>query len=240
MPIYPPKKNYLRALEWSLRDLLAAKGFLEVYNYSFVREEDKNFTGEDTYITVENPLSEDYTHLRKTLISNLLRHVEPELRTHGHVHFFEFGHVYHDGGHDLPNEYLNLALFVAQIGGDENDMFFQLKSKLIATLDALGVHVTFRPCESPKSFFHPSKCADVIVNGEIIGQFAVLHPQYVPVKNAHIVFAELEAEKLLTHVRNSDIKYKKISAFPSVYRDLSIVLDDKVLIADLEKLAFEI
>ena len=239
LPITPPRYNHLRSLEWHIRNFLAARGMLEVYNSSFVSPEDFNFTGETKYITVENSSSEEHKFLRKTLISNIVAHLESELRLCGQVNFFELGKVYVP-----PNkEALHLAIFMAETGTVTTNKFFVLKSNLLGLLDACGIsksNVTFTLQKKPAKFLHPFQTADIFIGKNKIGVLAVLHPQANPVQGTAAVFTELNVEKLLGSIRNSERKFKKLSPFPPVRRDLSIVLNHKILIADIKHETFSV
>ncbi len=242
LPITPPRKNYLRELEWGMKDVIAARGFLEVYNYDFVNVEDVKFTENNNYVEIANPLSSEYTNLRQTLISNLVKNLESELRLHGKVKLFEFGKVYEEIGDVLPKEELNMALFQAQMEGDESLTFFEIKSELERFFKHLkiGNDVTFRPVEekSLKPYFHPSKTAEILYGDVVLGVVSVLHPKFLEVKGSHVVFSEINIQKLGKIVQEQDTKYQKLSPYPSVRRDLSIVLPEKSLIADIEKEVF--
>ncbi|MCK5460857.1 phenylalanine--tRNA ligase subunit beta [Candidatus Gracilibacteria bacterium] len=237
----PPRKNYLREMEWETKEHLASRGFLEVYNYSFVNESDEVFTGFDHYVKIANPLSLEHTQLRKTLISNLVKNLESELRTHGEINLFEFGHVCEKVmGQVLPKEQQHIAIFSAEIGGDENQKFYALKKEVEILFSHFGIaeQITFKPLEADelRPYIHPSKSANILHKGKKIGEIAVLHPQFLPLKNSQIVFAELEAEKMLAIIRETERKYQRLSSFPSVYRDLSVVLGEKIFIADIERI----
>ncbi len=237
LPMTPPDRNYLREMEWDVRGFLATRGFLEVYNYSFVNDADVDFTGMSDYVTISNPLSEEQTQLRRTLISNMVKNIESDLRTHNDLRFFEFGHVFQAKKEDLPDEVLHLAMLHAQMGGDENEMFFDLKAELVRFLDYLGLGADFQPTKKCEKYQHPSKTADVLISGEVVGTISVLHPSQLPVKNSAVVFTELDAPKILAAIQALDLKYQKISPFPAVYRDLSIVLEERILMSDIERVA---
>ncbi len=243
LPIHPPRTNWMRRLEWQIRETLLAKGLQEVYNYSFVRADDQNFTGLSHYVTVKNPLSEEQTHLRRTLISNMVRPLESELRTHGTLDFFELGRTYEDKGDVLPDERLRLALLAASLCTDhreerENQQFFDLKSQVFGLFESLNLPASFRPAEKAPAYAHPAKTAEIFIAEDPVGIIACLHPARIPVKNGVLAFAEMDMPTLLSHARSTDWKYRRLSPFPPVHRDLSVVLGERILTSDLEQNAF--
>ncbi len=242
LPITPPKKNYLREIEWRMKDFIATRGFLEVYNYDFVNSKDIEFTGNENYVKIANPLSSEYENLRQTLISNLVNNLESELKQHGKVKLFEFGKVYEEVGNVLPEERLKMALFQAEIQGDENLSFFEIKTELEMIFRSLKINneIEFRPIKEKnlKPYYHPSKTAEILYKNEVLGIVSVLHPKFLKVKGSYVVFSEINIEKLNRIIKNQDTKYQKLSPYPSVRRDLSIVLSEKSLIAEIEKEAF--
>ncbi|MCF7905606.1 phenylalanine--tRNA ligase subunit beta [Candidatus Gracilibacteria bacterium] len=243
LPIHPPRVNWLRKMEWQCRDTLSARGFQEILNYSFVPREDTTFTEKKSYVTLENPLSDEQAQLRQTLISNIVQNLESELRTHGELHFFEFGKVYEPSvGEILPQEISHLALLSAEISTDpetENKLFFSLKEEIQNLLSSLVLTVEFRPGKHPLSFAHPSKTADIFIQEEKIGTVAVLHPSKNNIKNASISFVEIDTEIMLSHMRHTTVSYSRLSPFPLVRRDISLVLDQKVLMAEVRQEAFK-
>ncbi len=242
LPITPPRKNYQRELEWKMKDIISSNGFLEVYNYDFVNSEDIKFTNNKNYVKIANPLSSEYENLRQTLISNLVNNLESELKQHGKVKLFEFGKVYKEIGNVLPEEILKMALFQAKIQGDEDLSFFEIKSELEKIFSILKINdeIEFRPISEKelKPYCHPSKTAEILYKNDILGIVSVLHPKFLKIKGSHVVFAEIDIEKLSKIIKIKAIKYKRLSPYPSVRRDLSIVLTEKSLIAEIEKKAF--
>ena len=236
LPIIPPRKNELRKQDWKIRGILATKGFMEVYNSSFVGPDDYKFTEKEAeYVQIDNPSNDECKFLRQTLISNFVRHLKPELRAHGEVNFFELGKTYHAP----TNEIAKLALFSARLKGDTEKMFYELKKHLLELFDLLGLEkVEFQPSENPAKFCHPHRCADILVGGKNkIGYLSVIHPKKNPVKNSAIVLSELETEKLQNFAGFLEKKYEKMSNFPAVHRDISVLVGKKVLVGDLVKFA---
>lgn len=239
LPTTPPRQNHIRGVEWRIRESLAAQGFFEVYNYNFVNQADEKFTETDSYVTIQNPLSAENTQLRKTLISNLVRNLEAELRSNKHVQLFELGKVFEPTNETLPDERLNGALFAASIDGDENQLFYNLKEEFNNFVRRIGIKTapTHTPSENPAPFAHPSKSADISIGDTSIGNLAVLHPKHLPFKQAQIAFVEFDVATLSQIIKDQSEAYIPISNFPSVHRDISIVVKDRVLIGDIQRLA---
>jgi phenylalanyl-tRNA synthetase beta chain len=237
--IHPPRVNHLRNLEWKIRDFCETRNLMEVYNYSFANDFDQKFTGEDNFISVANPLTEQHTHLRTTLISPMVKNIESELRTHNKLKLFEIGKTYIKTKEVLPIEESHLSIMLAEVGGKENDLFFALKKELVLLFGECKVNAEFRTATSSSAYSHPSKSAEVWVNDQHIGELSVLHPGVHPVRKSAFAFAEINLPKLLECSMSADLKYKKISAFPSIFLDVSLVMDKKTAMADLVKVMHE-
>ena len=224
----------------------------------------------EKYIKVENPLSAEYSFLRTTLISKFVLKCETELRAHNKLNLFELAKTYENFSEEslvvnstdicrvnngrnctkfkntqeqknnfVKKEILKLGIFVSEINADENKKFFELKNKITAFLNSLHLNVNFCPNKNFLQYFHPSKNAAIFANDLNLGNIFVLHPKYLPAKNAATVCAEIDIEKILS-LQNFDIKHKESSVFPPVFRDLSIILDKKILMSDIQKKSFSV
>jgi len=255
LPIAPPPRNFQRELEWKIRDFFATRGFLEAKNYSFASDFDRDFDGNpENFVEVENPLSADQKFCRTNLISNFIKNLESELRTHRNLDFFEIGSVFSvaepSGNAKSPTaerkngdspivESTHFSALSAEIGGDEVAKFFALKSDLSAFFDSLGLKFEIRERTKRENYAHPARGGDVFLNGAKIGTLAVLHPKFAPAEGAVIVFFELDLPPVVAATKKTEKKYAKISPFPRVRRDLSLILPEKVLISEVESVARE-
>ncbi len=88
-----------------------------------------------------------------------------------------------------------------------------------------------------KPYQHPAKTAQVNFDGKVIGTISVLHPQFLPHKPATVALAELEVNVIAGLISDQTDSYQKLSAFPSVHRDLSLVMPESVLMADVVSVA---
>lgn len=239
LPVAPPVENKLRSLDWQTRDWWSANRYLELMNYSFVKAKDATLTGETAYTEIENPLSDEYQFLRRSLVSNTLKNLESELRTHGELAFYELGRTYHPSGDVLPTEKSELLLLRASLSAQsENEQFYHLKSELELWLQSLGLGaMTVEPLTTVKPYQHPAKTARITFKGTVIGTIGVLHPQFLPHKPATVALAELDMQVIAGLISDQTNSYQKLSAFPSVHRDLSLVMPESVLMADVVSVA---
>lgn len=237
-PVCPPAPNYLRRLQWSCRAHLAALGYLETYLHSFLGAESFEAVDLDQYTEVANPLSEEYRFLRRDLWRQMVSKLESGLRRHRQVQFFELGKVYHAQESVLPAEIERLLLVRASLDCAENDEFFALKADLQALLHQLGVsHYKLSPLSQKIAHFHPAKTLEIMIDGKSVGYLGVLHPLHLPVKGASLVFAELDLSPVLVSQQQSEKKYERISHFPAVHRDISVILPTQVFAGEVAKTA---
>ena len=228
MPICPPERNFQRDLEWQIRDFCAGRGFLEVLQYSFASARDCEFDPTKKYVEIQNPLSADQQFLRTNLVAAFARNTESELRKWGSLRFFEIGKTFLETGKVLPDERQKWAFFAAEMGGKNEPLFFELKKNVADALHFLGLHSHFFESQTPEVFAEKGTSADIFCGEEKVGIIAALEKSRLSVRDSAAVFAELDVQKITQLVRKTLKKYEKISPFPPVFRDLSIVLESKI------------
>lgn len=217
-------------------------GLNEAYTFSIVSPKvfDQIDIPEDSplrrTIVISNPMGEDFSILRTTTIPEMLKSLSvnnnrkiPEAR------LFELAHVYIPvDGQQLPDERQTLTLGMYGSGID----FFELKGCVEQLLSNMGIEkAEFRP-ETDNPTFHPGRTARLFVwkNGERkdCGVLGEIHPE-VAKKNEcpqRTYVAMLDVETLI-EASSLEKQYNQLPKFPAVTRDLAIVVDDNVYVADL-------
>src|SRR2546421_1815951 len=201
------------------RSALAARGFDEAVNYSFVSERELLALRPDvTPVRVTNPLTVEQAAIRTTLLAGLLQNAGRALK-HGaqDVRLYELGRVYlprpsetHPSGElawpvDEPRQ---LGLVAAghraprswAAPPDPLD-FYELKGAVDDVLAALSISATYAPVE--ESFLHPAASAVLTVGGRRAGVLGQIHPRVAQVFDvpATVLLAELDWELLLANAR---------------------------------------
>ncbi len=229
-----------RSSESALKVQLAALGFQETITYSFVdpRLQDLLDPGADP-LALANPMSSEQSVMRTNLLPGLMDALRLNLsRQQERVWLFESGLCFQPG--DTLVQSLRVGAVccgprspVSWSQATEPVDFFDLKGVVERLLDWAGLAgVEYRPAEDP--VLHPGQAAAVHVDGRPVGRIGRLHPEIelaLDITKAVYLF-ELEGETLLERARRVN---RGISRFPSVRRDLALVVDDAVPAARVER-----
>jgi phenylalanyl-tRNA synthetase beta chain len=223
-------------------DALVGRGMFETVGWSFTEAglADRLRLAPDDprrrFVVLENPMSEDHSVLRTTLVGALLdaaRH--NAARGRPDLALFEAGTVYLDEGAQLPHEHRALGGVVAgrlhpQTWGTSEPpraSFFAAKGLLGAALDAIRVRWDVEPAIEP--FLHPGRTARVLAGGEDVGWVGELHPLVArawDLDHGAALF-EVDLDRVLTHA-DAVPRYVDLTSFPALRMDLSVTLTEDV------------
>ncbi|MCW5875508.1 MAG: phenylalanine--tRNA ligase subunit beta [Anaerolineales bacterium] len=249
----PQRGNRTLEIEERIRDLLARLGLQEVMTYRLTSPEQETRRlpvgtppDDKPYTQLSNPISQERTVLRKSLLASVLEIVERNANIRERLGFFEIGPVFHasEAG-PLPDELQRLVLALRGPrqpghwqGGDVGALdFYDVKGVVTALLSGLGVDgLAFEPAQHPA--FHPGKSARVLAGEQQLGVFGELHPQVQaqydlgghPVQAAAL---NLDAIYSLVLARFDS---RGVPAYPPVLEDMAFVVDETVAAGQIEAL----
>jgi phenylalanyl-tRNA synthetase beta chain len=230
---------------FAVRRALAALGYQETINFSFVEERwEQELAGNPNPIKLLNPIASQMSVMRSSLLGSLVQVLRfNAARKAPRVRVFELGRVFlRDAtvkstdatveGFDQPMRVAGLVSGGAdalQWGRKEQGAdFFDAKGDVEALLAPLKAE--FSPGEHPA--MHPGRCAQVVLGGQVIGHVGELHPKWrqaYELATAPIVF-ELALDAVLA--RPVPV-FKPVAKFQSVQRDIAVVVADNVTHAAL-------
>ena len=221
-------RNYNQTKTDELKELLVGYGFNEIITYSFVSEKEFDMYGFDKNkaIKILNPISEDMAVMRASVLPSVVRAVCYNLnRKNQSGRLFEIAKVYTPKQlplEELPDEHETLSFSTF---GEKED-FFSVKGIAEGIIDNFcnGSNVLFVPSE--EKYMHPTRSADIYLNGERLGVVGQLNPELAEKlgSDKEIYVCEMSVEILRRNI-NDKIVYKQISKFPSVERDLAVIVD---------------
>lgn len=244
--ITPPPANALRLFERDVAALLVKEfAYTEVYNYSFVSERQISRMGEtaENYLELDNPLSKEKPYLRRCLLLNLLENIEKNLPLHPELRLMEIGKVFQPEHVGLRAETKSDELLPRQdtyltavyACKKDHTPFVEMR-RIVEALARLVPGLTIAAPTETRIGRHPGRSADVLYRGSTAGSVYELHPQ---VADQYGIDARVGVVKLdLSAVATDDLKKNtnnmlKLSPFPSVKRDVALVVANTVTNRDI-------
>lgn len=220
----------------STRQILSSMGLNEVVTYSLVAKKDVFLytLKEEDLVEVLMPMTEDRAVMRQSLLNGVLEAVRyNRARKVDNLCFFEIGNTY-----TMQKETLKLALAVSGVftshlwrGQKQPADFYVVKGLLDTYLERMGVTAVYRPYKE-QSHFHPGRTAAIYVQDKRIGILGELHPRYAKEMGlGNTVALEIELEELLKE--QTGFTYKGLNKYPTVTRDLAIVVNRDILAEDI-------
>ena len=232
-------KNNTNQLETRISQQLVAQGFYEIYNNSLTSpRHDSNPTG---MVEILNPLSSELSVMRTNLIYGMLEAVQFNInRQQQDLRFFEFGNQYHKTEEGTTQEAtLGIMLTGKQLQNNwvisayKSD-FFYLKGIVNSLLNRLGLNVK----ESPEENSSFKESITLSVGKTKIGTYGWIDLKgFNDISIDQDVFACTLDLDVLTQFVKQTVKVEKLSKFPSVHRDLALLVDKSTSFKELFQIA---
>ncbi|MBQ7858101.1 MAG: phenylalanine--tRNA ligase subunit beta [Oscillospiraceae bacterium] len=227
-------------LESKAGQLCRSLGYSEIITYSFVSPTifDQIRLSKDSplrnALRIQNPLGEDTSIMRTIAVPSMLDILARNCAYHNKsVKLYELAKIYLPAeGQQLPEEPKMLVLGTYGAGVS----FFSLKGELEAIFSGLRVKKASYTAVQGNPTYHPGRCAKITVDGVEVGVMGQIHP--LVAKNygidAEVYCAEVSFTKILG-LRMSDATYVPLPKYPTVSRDLALVCDESITVAQVEE-----
>lgn len=235
-------KTKKQKIEDDLKQLLVAKGLSEICTYGFINKRDlekSNIIINDEIIEILNPLSEDYTIMRTSTIPSMMQMLAANnAKKNKDVQLFDISRTYKNNNGAIkegkvPNE--ETILTIGMYG--KNADFYILKGIIENVLELAGVNRYDVRREEKNASFHPGKTANINVGIDVIATFGEIHPMVLENYDItqKVVLAEINIDKIVKYAKNVK-KYTEIPKFPAVTRDIAIIVDEEIEVAQIERI----
>lgn len=230
-------------IEGKARELAEQFGFCEGMTFSF--ESPKVFdrlllpldAKEREAIEIKNPLGEDYSIMRTQIINGMLTSLGTNsARRNKNVRLYEISNIYLAKKlplEDYPEEKKQFCLGMYGEGD-----FFVLKGVIEEFLYKVGMKkLPSYNADAGKTFLHPGRQALIIYEDAEVGYFGEVHPlvqeAYGIAERTYVANIDLS---VICKKANFTVKYEGIAKFPSVVRDISLVMDKSLTAGEIEKI----
>lgn len=225
------KRTYKSELKYKVRNRLCGLGLNQVINYSLTSDEllYRFVPIKNEAITVLSPMSDDRKHMRQTLINSLISVYEyNSSRNIKDVNIFEIGSTYYKQDDYIEENkvagLLSGNYLINNWNGNVKVDFYVLKGVIENLLDYLGYKDRYKFDHETLSDLHPGVSCSIKIDNEIIGYAGKVHPN---VSKKDIYVFEISLDKLMSK-KVRLLKFKELSKYPSVSKDLAFVMDKKV------------
>lgn len=237
---------------------LVGCGFNEIMNNSLSKVAyytDLNAYTEETTVKVMNPLSSDLGVMRQTLLFGGLESINRNVnRKMANIRFFEFGNCYHynpaNKNEENPikaySEETYLGLWItgnrverSWLHADEKSSFYELKAYVLNIFQRLGVGHGEMVAESGDNNIFGNSLVLRARNGKMLaelGNVAAKLLRKADIDN-DVYYADIHWENVLAAVKKKTVVFQEISKYPSVSRDLALLVDKSVKFEEIEQIA---
>ncbi len=233
---YSKQENDFRFRE-TVANYLAASGYYEILNNSLVQAS----LGDEKAVSLANPLSEDLSVMRQSMLPGALETVRyNQNRQQGGLNVFEFGKTYQKRS---ETEYREQSWLCITVAGEKHPMHHGAKAPhstlftLTKEVDRLqtraGISGQLRACEDPEFAYG----MELLVDGRVLLRYGrVSHEwqkQYdLKMEAFHL---RLDWDAYLKLYRSHTIRYQPVPVYPSVRRDISLLMKKSVPFAKVQE-----
>lgn len=238
LPVVPMKMGYVDKTMRKIRHKMCDLGLNETLSYVLINDKDvKKFTTDEFEpLKLLDPITEERNTLRYSIIPSLYKIYEyNKARENKDVCLFEIGKgFWNKNGEFGENKKICVLMtgkYYNKIGYNEQINFYDIKGVTEELLDFLGYNGRYSfviSKQMPKEF-HPGQTAEISVNNDIVGIIGRIHPE---IEKENVFVMEINLDKLLAK-RVGKMKFKEISKFPVIKKDLSILTDKNISSLDL-------
>lgn len=230
--------------ELKMKKVLIEQGYNEVMTYSFYSKKDvaalhlNDGDEEGKVIVIENPISDNYEVMRRTLIPSLLGVVSRNVKKGNYEgRVFEIARTYIPESlpvSDFPTERKHLCLAIF----GENEDFFTLKGALSAIGENFRVKFNLG-VRAEKTYLHPGVSAKILLDGKEIGCFGQVSYETCAEFDLEckVYVMELDYDSL-SAAFTVPFKFEPLPKFPEIKRDLAIVADEGVTCGEIEEVIY--
>ena len=230
LPVFPSKPGSYDKVTRQIRNKMISLGLNETLSYILVNDKEAKMYSTDEYeiVSLLDPMTEERNTLRYSIIPSLVKIYEyNKARSLKDISIFEIGKGFAKHGEEFKEESKLCALMTGEYGLGINHKtqvdFYVIKGVAEELLDYLGYgnRYSFVVKDNFPKEFHPYQTAYISVNNDIVGIIGRLHPN---ISKEPTFVMEINLDKLLDK-KVGKMKFKEISKFPSVKKDIAVIID---------------
>ena len=239
LPIVQMRKGSYDKTQREIRNKMIALGLNETLSYILINDKDvKKYTlDEFEELKLLDPITEERNTLRYSMIPSLYKIYEYNTaRNQKDISIFEIGKGFYKKGEIYGEDTKLCALMTGKYYLELNNTrevdFYTIKGVTEELLDYLGYagRYSFTKAEMPQEL-HPGQSAYINVNGTNVGIIGKIHPK---ITSSDVFVMEINLDELFKK-KVGKMKYKEISKFPSIQKDIALLVNKDIDSKEIEK-----
>jgi phenylalanyl-tRNA synthetase beta chain len=220
-----------------IKDWLVGYNLEEVYNYSFISEEDKNILPDKwqkKLIEIQNPTSALTKYLRPTILINFLKNINYNFHFINKIRFFEIGKVYLKSSRGIEEHFVFSGILAQKEKTDDFSIFYEAKGIIEDLLNRFGIdkdNYSFKSLEGTDSLFLLNQGTAIFKNKDLIGMIGKPNKGLLKKYDCegNLAFWEIKLFPLMEIVKE-EREFKSLPKYPAVIRDISFIITQNILI----------
>lgn len=233
-------KTYEQKVEDKIKETLRNCGAYGIRTYTIESPKTFDKLGIDEElrdaVVIQNPLGEDFSIMRTTTANAMLNALSlNNSKRNESAALYEIGKVFFKAKTELelPSEVEKVTV---GLYGPEAD-FFDIKGIAETLIKALNIKDASYDRNQELAFMHPGRCANLLVGNKIVGFLGEVHPEVLKSYgfSQKVYIMELDLRTLID-VAQTERVYKPLPKFPSMTRDLAVIVSREELVGDMIKL----
>ena len=254
------KEDRSHRLQQLVAEQLVGCGFNEILNNSLTKA--AYYDGNETFrpenlVNLMNPLSNDLNVMRQTLLFGGLESIAHNAnRKSADLRFFEYGNCYYYNKEKKDAEkvlacysedyHLGLWLTGKRVSGswahaDEESSVYELKAYVENIFARLGLNMRSIVVGNLTDGIYSAALSYNTRGGKLLATVGVVSKKITKAFDIdnEVYYADINWKNVLQAIKSVKVSYTELSKFPSVKRDLALLLDKNVQFADIERIAYE-
>ncbi|HZR55694.1 MAG TPA: phenylalanine--tRNA ligase subunit beta [Terriglobales bacterium] len=224
------------AKDTKLRSSLLALGYNETVSLTFISHEDAEQFSDVPVLELENPLSEEASVMRTSMLSGMLKMLAYNLnRGSDNLRLFEAGNIFQASGDQAQQaKRISIGATGSAVPAGVHQparplSFFDIKGDVENLLHSFQYKSLFYD-EQTADYFHPGRSARAVMDGVTVAQFGQLHPDIASARKLRqdIFVGEIYLDQVYRH-NLGEVRYEPLPKYPAVERDFSFLFADAIL-----------
>lgn len=237
-----PKANDRLLLEEKAGNLLYSCGLSEVCNYSFIGDGDKKNFGmaAESLVKIKNPTSREVEYMRPNLIVNLIKNIKSNARFYDEFGIYETGNIYESANlKPFEKKSVGFVIFRSKKETKKGDLFYNAKGIADYLLEGTSI-LGFKYKEDINTYggyWNKDEFVKIISKDMVLGQMGYLSRDILQKYSIEgQVVACLIDLACLAKTAQDELEYSPLLKFPSVSRDISILVKGMTKVVDIENI----